>query len=66
MLDVAAGVEGGAAPPPFSRRNRISFSTCRFQAKSYSPVCSTERAAETASPPPFISMVSKSGRLGSW
>jgi len=31
--------------PPFSRRCRISSSTCRFQAKSYSPVCSTARAA---------------------
>ena len=34
--------------PPFSRRVRISSSTCRFQAKSNSPVCSTARAAETA------------------
>src|SRR5260370_1105791 len=49
--------------PPFSRRNRISSSTCRFQAKSYSPVCNTERAAETASPPPLLSMLSKWGRI---
>ena len=45
--------------PLASSRLRISSSTCMFQAKSYSPVCSTARAAETASPPPFISMVSK-------
>ena len=45
--------------PPFSRRARISSSTCMFQPKSYSPDCSTARAAETASPPPFISMASK-------
>src|SRR3546814_6943391 len=37
-----------------------------FQAKSYSPVCSTARAADTASPPPFISMASKYGLLASW
>src|SRR6266446_9267945 len=37
--------------PPFSRRCRISSSTCMFQPKSNSPVCSTARAADTASPP---------------
>ncbi len=52
--------------PPFSSRNRISSSTCMFQAKSYSPVCSTARAAEMASPPPFISKLSKYGRLAMW
>ena len=52
--------------PPFSRRERISSSTCRFQAKSNSPVCSTARAAETASPPPFISTESKNGLLAWW
>ncbi len=31
---------------------------------SYSPVCSTARAAEVASPPPFISTASKYGRFG--
>ena len=52
--------------PLASSRLRISSSTCMFQAKSYSPVCSTARAADTASPPPFISMVSKYGRFGMW
>ena len=42
--------------PPFSSRCRISSSTCMFQAKSYSPVWMTARAADTASPPPFISI----------
>ena len=37
----------------------MSSSTCMFQPKSYSPVWSTARAADTASPPPFISIVSK-------
>ena len=37
-----------------------------FQAKSYSPVCSTARAAETASPPPLTKMLSKCGRLSRW
>ena len=47
-------------PLPFcSSRWRISSSTCMFQPNSYSPVWSTARAAETASPPPFISIVSK-------
>ena len=32
--------------------------------KSYSPVCITARAAETGSPPPFNSSVSKKGRPG--
>src|SRR3546814_2319618 len=35
--------------PPSSRRFRIASSTCMFQAKSYSPVCSTARAADPAS-----------------
>ena len=35
-----------------------------FQAKSYSPVWITARAADTASPPPFISMLSKCGLVG--
>ena len=52
--------------PPCSMRLRISSSTCMFQAKSYSPVWMTARAAETASPPPFISIVSKNGRFGTW
>ena len=45
--------------PLSSRRFSNSSSTCMFQAKSYSPVCKTARAADTASPPPFISIASK-------
>ena len=52
--------------PPCSSRFRMSSSTCTFQAKSYSPVCKTARAAETASPPPFISTLSKNGRFATW
>ena len=56
-----------ARPVPLaSMRRTMSSSTWMFQAKSYSPVCSTARAAEAASPPPFISKVSKNGRLGMW
>ena len=50
--------------PPCSRRFRISSLTCRFHAQSNSPVWSTARAAEAASPPPFISIVSKNGPVG--
>ena len=52
--------------PPCSIRFRMSSSTWRFQAKSYSPVWSTARAAEVASPPPFTSTRSKNGQLGTW
>ena len=52
--------------PPCSIRFRMSSSTWRFQAKSYSPVWSTARAAEAASPPPFISTRSKNGQFGTW
>ena len=53
------------ALPPCSSSARICGSTCRFQAKSYSPVCSTARAADAASPPPFRLTVSKYGLFGS-
>ena len=52
--------------PPCSIRRRMSSSTCMFQAKSNSPVWMTARAAEAASPPPFISIWSKYGRLAAW
>ena len=58
-----AGTMSALPLPPCSMRIRISSSTCMFQAKSYSPVWITARAAETASPPPFISIVSKKGRF---
>ena len=48
--------------PPCSIRLSTSSSTCMFQAKSYSPVWITARAAPTASPPPFISSRSKKGQ----
>src|SRR5881409_2610227 len=41
--------------PPCSDRLRTSSAPWRFQAKSSSPVWSTARAADAASPPPFIS-----------
>jgi hypothetical protein len=49
--------------PPCSIRRSTSSSTCMFQAKSYSPVWITARAADTASPPPFISTRSKNGQF---
>ena len=49
--------------PTCSRRRRISSSTCSPKARSYSPVCNTARAVDTASPPPFSSTASKNGRL---
>ena len=52
--------------PPCSSRLRTSSSACMFQAQSNSPVCSTARAADTTSPPPFTSTVSKNGRFGTW
>src|SRR5712692_9439991 len=41
-----------------------SHSICMLQAQSNSPVCSTARAADVASPPPLRSTWSKKGRFG--
>ena len=62
----AAGAMSVRPLPPCSIRRRTSSSTWMFQAKSYSPVWMTARAAETASPPPLSSNWSKNGQLASW
>src|SRR5258708_16225635 len=46
--------------PPFSRRRRISSSTCIFQPKQNSPYCHTQRAAYPPPPPPSISYPTQS------
>ena len=45
---------------------RTAFSVANDQARSYSPVCSTARAALVASPPPLTSSPSKCGWFGTW
>ena len=62
----AAGAMSIRPLPPCSIRRSTSSSTWRFQAKSYSPVWITARAAEAASPPPLSSSRSKNGQLASW
>ena len=62
IISMSPPVERSTRPLPApSSRLRMSCSTTRVQARSYSPVCSTARAALTESPPPLISSASKWG-----